>query len=437
MSHLERRANRWYAVLTIPKEVRPKLGGKIRFVKSTGTTDKRVAQPRAYALVAEWKDQIAKAQGNDEPGESFFDGILEYRQQLEALRRSNEIDHYEALAGAIINKAEKLDDHGQPENAQRMARVALGEQTPIAPELVEWRHNLHLSQKTIEQMEKDAKRMAHYFEITEAISTESVREWAKTLMAPKEQDGHGYGVSSVKRCFSTARSVWHHLQETGKAPTDREPFKLPTFVLRQERAASASKTRQGTKGWIPFESINVVRLHRAAMDDGDHSLADLIVLGMFTGARIEELCSLRTSESSLDRLRVTDSKTDAGIREIPVHSELKPTINRLLAESKDGYLLSGLTFNKYGDRSNAIGKRFGRLKARHGFGSTYVFHSIRKTVVTLLEDAGVSENLTADIVGHEKPRVAYGLYSGGHSLKSKQEAIELIHYPIWPATGLQ
>lgn len=59
-----------------------------------------------------------------------------------------------------------------------------------------------------------------------------------------------------------------------------------------------------------------------------------------------------------------------------------------------------------------------------------MFHSIRKTVVTLLEDAGVSENLTADIMGHEKPRITYGLYSGGHSLTSMKEAIEKIHCPF-------
>ncbi|MWJ28607.1 tyrosine-type recombinase/integrase [Halomonas sp. ZH2S] len=427
MSHLERRANRWYAVLTIPKEVRPKLNGKIRFVKSTGTADKRIAQSRAYALVAQWKDQIAKAQGGEEAEGSFLDGVLEYRQELEALRR-NDRDQYEALAGVIIEKAEKLDAQGYPEDAQQLARIALGEQTPIAPELKDWSDNLHLKPKTAEQMEKDAKRMATHFEIIEAIDLESVREWAKTLMLPKDQDGHGYGVSSVKRCFSAARSVWHHLQEIGKAPADREPFKLPSFVQRQERA-TASKNRNGSKGWSAFEPIDVVRLRRAAMDDGDESLVDLIDLGMYTGARIEELCSLRTGDSSPDRLRITDSKTNAGIREIPVHRELKSTVKRLLAESKDGYLLSGLTFNKYGDRSNAIGKRFGRLKVRHGFGSSYVFHSIRKTVVTLLEDAGVSENLTADIVGHEKPRITYGLYSGGHSLDSKFKAIQLLKYP--------
>jgi len=61
-----------------------------------------------------------------------------------------------------------------------------------------------------------------------------------------------------------------------------------------------------------------------------------------------------------------------------------------MGASQDGYLLSGLTFNKYGDRSNAIGKRFGRLKQSLGFSEKKVFHSIRKTVVTLLEDAGVT-----------------------------------------------
>lgn len=95
-----------------------------------------------------------------------------------------------------------------------------------------------------------------------------------------------------------------------------------------------------------------------------------------------------------------------------------------------GYLLSGLTFNKYGDRSNAIGKRFGNLKDAAGYSAGHVFYSIRKTLTTLLENAGVSENLAADIVGHEKPRITYGLYSGGATLEVKREALELVRYPF-------
>ena len=57
-----------------------------------------------------------------------------------------------------------------------------------------------------------------------------------------------------------------------------------------------------------------------------------------------------------------------------------------------------------------------------------MFHSFRKTVVTLLEQAGISENLAADIVGHEKPRITYGLCSGGSSLEQKLKAINSINY---------
>jgi integrase len=62
---------------------------------------------------------------------------------------------------------------------------------------------------------------------------------------------------------------------------------------------------------------------------------------------------------------------------------------------------------------NAIEKRFGHLKTELGFGPQLVFHSLRKTVVTILENAGVAENVVADIVGPEKTIMPYGLYSGG------------------------
>lgn len=58
-----------------------------------------------------------------------------------------------------------------------------------------------------------------------------------------------------------------------------------------------------------------------------------------------------------------------------------------------------------------------------------MYHSIRKTFITLLENAGVSENLAADIVGHEKPRITYGLYSGGTSVAVKAAAVEKVKYP--------
>ena len=193
-------------------------------------------------------------------------------------------------------------------------------------------------------------------------------------------------------------------------------------MARQAKRTSPRSSRQ------PFEPSDVVKLLKAATEREEDQLADLIRLAMWTGCRIEEICALKIEKVKDGHFSIEDAKTEAGWRDIPIHRELTQTMARLIEGSEDGYVLSGLTFNKYDDRSNAVGKRFGRLKRELGFGPQHVFHSIRKTVVTILENAGVAENIVADIVGHEKTTMTYGLYSGGLSLEVKREALEKLEY---------
>ena len=75
-----------------------------------------------------------------------------------------------------------------------------------------------------------------------------------------------------------------------------------------------------------------------------------------------------------------------------------------------------------------IGKRFGTLKRNLGFDERKVFHSIRKTVSTLFERADINHNKAAEIIGHEKTGMTYGLYSAGSDLTQKYEVIKVIDY---------
>jgi hypothetical protein len=101
------------------------------------------------------------------------------------------------------------------------------------------------------------------------------------------------------------------------------------------------------------------------------------------------------------------------VREAQIHSTLSETVKRL-KKSKYGCLITGLTFNKYHDRPNALGKRFGKLKTSSGFSSRiYTANTFRYTVIAMRENANLSKNFAADTVGHEKPRLTFGLYSGG------------------------
>lgn len=87
-----------------------------------------------------------------------------------------------------------------------------------------------------------------------------------------------------------------------------------------------------------------------------------------------------------------------------------------------------MSFNKYGDRSNAIGKRFGRLKTRLGFGSDYVFHSFRRAFSTQLENAGIERTTVARLMGHELGDETFGGYSDGLHFEKLKLAVANIRY---------
>ena len=131
-----------------------------------------------------------------------------------------------------------------------------------------------------------------------------------------------------------------------------------------------------------------------------------------------------------DKFEIVNATTEAGSRTIPIHPHIAQTVARRVDTNTDGYLLSGLTFNRYGDRSNAIGKRFGRLKASLGYGKDHVFHSLTKGFATQLENATIPVTVVARLMGHEIQGQTFGNYSDGLALKGLREAISHVDWSL-------
>lgn len=184
--------------------------------------------------------------------------------------------------------------------------------------------------------------------------------------------------------------------------------------------------------WAVFSKSEVEALHGKALEKGDKPLADLIALAAYTGCRLEEIGRIHRnnitfSENVPTSFFVSASKTNAGIREVPIHPAIIPLILRLLESSPDGYLLKGGN-NKYGNRLDAAGKRFGRLKIAADFSDEYVFHSIRKTAITLVHQAGGDIAVMPALFGHETGLITLDIYSNGPSLEQKARMISLLSY---------
>lgn len=184
--------------------------------------------------------------------------------------------------------------------------------------------------------------------------------------------------------------------------------------------------------WEAFTKEDVEKLHALALEKKDQPLADLIAVGAYTGARLEEIGRIHRDNITFKdgvpiSFHIEQAKTTAGEREVPIHPKIAGLVSSLLEGSKDGFLFEG-GHNKYGNRLDPLSKRFGRLKTAAGFDKQFVFHSIRKTTITLMHQAGADIAVMPAVVGHETGLFSLDRYSAGPSMPQKRQVIELLSF---------
>lgn len=166
------------------------------------------------------------------------------------------------------------------------------------------------------------------------------------------------------------------------------------------------------------------------------------LLGLYTGARVGELAQLRVCDvdtaGGFPVLSITDEgegqsvKSQAGLRKVPIHSE----VVRLglldyvasMKERKEDRLWPDLA-TREGKPGGYFSAWFGVYRRSLGFGLYPDFHCLRHTVRTQMAEAEVPEQVMDAIAGHEvKGSTGAKVYTH-RSLKSLQQAIEHLHYP--------
>lgn len=418
-SHLVKRYNTYFAVLYVPKDVQYVLG-KAKLSKSTQTDNYRLAKQIADIYVMGWKAEIESIRiKSDEP---LIQSAKELRQLLHSAPKH-------LVKDIIAEEKQKLLSDNKKIQYQVFEQITSGKQ--YLPDVISnWqKHETKrgLAQKSIDQMKSDLELITKQFPVAQLLTAETIDLWIKHIARKGKLTA-----SSVTRIIGSGRNFFKYLQFIKEVPkTEPNPFLVPDEFRISNKPNS--KSLHKTQSYIPYSTTEVVNLYQQALLNEDQKLADLILIGMHTGARIEELCSLKHHDINLEEQSMTfrDTKTEAGERTIPIHSAIQKRIEQMLEKSTDDFLFTELGKNKYGNRSNALGKKFGRMKEKLGFTTRqYGFHSIRKTFTTLLENAGIGENITADIIGHEKPRITYGIYSGGSTLETMREAIEKVRYKL-------
>ena len=168
----------------------------------------------------------------------------------------------------------------------------------------------------------------------------------------------------------------------------------------------------------------------------------LPLLGLYTGARLEELCQLKGQDFKVvDGCHYIDIhgegdtqnrvKTPSSIRKIPVHSEL---INLGLLDivnkrSRECFLFNLKRINT--NLGHLPSKWFSGYKASLGLPKgTKVFHSFRHTLRDKLTLSGVPNEHIRELLGHEQIGETFGRYGSSIPVNVLAESLEKLDFSL-------
>ena len=393
-----------------------RIGGK-QVKKSLGTPYKRVAIIRAVALLNSFamphKDLPAKYELDASRGIFKADGPEDHARLMQAI---------EAMKALHAGQPPALAPIATP-----AAAVPVPADDPTALRLGELLEKFLLlksvKQATAASYRNTSTEVAKFLKnppITRITPSDLTRY--QVHLAEK-----GNSVRTIDNKISTIRALYNFAKKQGYTRGEN-PAENRALLTKKQRVQS---------GWATFETDEIglllggefFREQREKSPD----YANVVLLCLLTACRVGEITALKKenfkrSRTGVPYIAIRDSKTLAGIREVPLH----PYIYARIAPVLDTLVNAGDKLFKYKERDgkgsgNAVGKMFARnLESARITREKLVFHSLRKYTNNELMQLGVSLEHRCQLVGHELDNVNVQTYT-------KQIGVDDLAAAVFPA----
>lgn len=471
MASIKARHNRFAAKVRVPAAILKAHGGSAFLYRTLTATNRKVAQVEADAWEAALRVEWAEREGQGSVDRAHLRRVYEqtFREALQGAFRVDTpgVDPIEAgldyeverIAEAIPPDADPAPADGARLAALNDARATLegrsiAPRRDLEPSFTElagdyvrwWKAQTGLKPSNTEQQKRATFGLfAGYWndrpirdvrKPDAAMFMDTLRHldpaWSRSPAArelswtdlQRTYGGRERGLSDAtrNRHAATLQALWEWASERGYCE-GRNPF-----GGHQARLRPGVNVR-GYRAWEPDE---LAKLWHPAPKRTD--LADVMLVAMFSGMRLDEIAGLTWGQvrkvEGVPVFDVRDAKTRAGERLVPVHPRLSWLLERERGAADDR-LWPGFNPEGPGKKAGAdAGREFTRHKQARGFTDRHkAFHSFRKNAVGQWEARGVPETEVAQIVGHEKKGITFGVYGGGVSLARKAEIVAMLEYP--------
>ena len=217
---------------------------------------------------------------------------------------------------------------------------------------------------------------------------------------------HGLSYSSVKKVRSLISLLLKYADKIELATTNYAPM----LSIGRNRPVRPHHT---------FSRQKINRLWKSVDSPG----VDTVLILLYTGMRCGEMLHLEKADVHLRQryIRITRSKTAAGIRLSPIHHRIAPLIEARMACPGDALICdeTGRPYN-YG-RYCTIWRSVMHLIRADG----HTTPDCRHTVATLLDNAGANEAAKHRILGHAGGDITERVYTH-KGLRQLRKCIELL-----------
>lgn len=378
--------------IAVPAYMASHFGNKTYFMRSTATRDIRQARLFRDAIALEW---------------------YKLRDQLKPMRSGSRVEQILDELRGISKQAKDAPPTQLNFSAQVLA----------CPSLLAMRDQyiLQFSEKrkltTLSKTNKAVEVLLSHLRKRDIplkdINRTIVTGWLDKLKSERAPQTIQNYISALAQIWDLARNRYHD------APQDN-PWRGHGLEAKSSKVS-----------YEVFTHVELAKVFAALGEDEEMQAVTLI--GMYSGMRLNEICSLRAANireiEGVLCFEVTEGKTKSAARIIPVHSLITPLVLSLREKPHNSFLFyrASITDRADGKRSTWHVNRFTRAK-RKALGieesERKVFHSLRHEFAQQLDRNQVPEDRIALLMGHERGKTeAFKTYS-----KHAASPVELLRY---------
>nr|DAV36916.1 MAG TPA: Integrase [Caudoviricetes sp.] len=378
--------------IAVPAYMAAYFGNKTYFMRSTATRDIRQARLFRDTIALEW---------------------YKLRDQLKPVRSGSRVEQI----------LDELRGIGKQAKDAPPTQLNFPAQVQACPSLLVMRDQyiLQFSEKrkltTLSKTNKAVEVLLEHLKKRDVqlrdINRTTVTGWLDKLKSEKAPQTIQNYISALAQIWDLARNRYHD------APQDN-PWRGHGLEAKSSKVS-----------YEVFTHAELAKIFTAL--DGDTEMQAVTRIGMYSGMRLNEICSLRVENirriEGILCFEVTEGKTKSSARIIPIHSLIIDLVEALLQKPHRGFLFyrASITDRADGKRSTWHTQRFTRAK-RKALGEQgterKVYHSLRHEFAQQLDRNQVPEDRIALLMGHERGITeSFKTYS-----KNSASPIELLQY---------